>query len=156
MMCVSFYTVAIKITCTSTAEAECAAIYECAKTIIACKHMVTELGYAQPCITVYTDNNAAEVISNEQHPSRKARCWRVRACFIQEVVAANIIRIEHMSGKQIPADCATKHAIPHLRTIARRVCAVDRIIPDANGDTITNVSGMQGKGESDEPITSPT
>jgi len=87
-------------------------------------------------------------ISNEQHPSRKARCWRVRACFIQEVVAANIIRIDHMPGKQIPADCATKHAIPHLRTIARRVCAVDRIIPDANGDTITNVSGMQGKGES--------
>ena len=100
--------------------------------------------------------NTAEVICNEQHPSRKARCWRVRACYIQEIVAANIIRIEHMSGKQIPADCATKHAIPHLRTIARRVCAIDRIIPDGNGDTITNVSGMQGKGESDEPITSPT
>ena len=136
MTCVSYFTAAIKITCSSTAEAECAAIYETCKAVIACRHLVAELGYRQPCNTIYTDNEASEVISNENHPSRKARCWRVRACYIQEVCAERIVRIAHMPGKQIPADCGTKHAIPKLRSIARRVCAVDRIIPDINGDTI--------------------
>ena len=64
MMCVSYFTTAIKITCSSTAEAECAAIYEACKAVIACKHLVEELGYPQPCNTIYTDNEAAEVISN--------------------------------------------------------------------------------------------
>ena len=132
-LCVSYFTRHIKITCSSTAEAEAAAIYEVAKALISVRSFLDEIGFKQKCSTIYTDNRAAELICNASHPSRKQRCWRVRACFIQELTDTGVINIQHMPGEYIPADTGTKHAIPDFPAKARRVSSMDRLVPEQKG-----------------------
>ena len=51
-----------------------------------------------------------------------------------------------MDGKHIPADCGTKHGIRDFRSIARRVCAIDPVIPVKENKT-HELDQAQGMGE---------
>ena len=122
----------VKITCTSTAEAEAAGLVETAKCVLSCRKVLEELGFTQNRTQMYTDNMAAKLILSATHPSRKSRHWRVRAEFLRELCEDGVIQINQMDGKVLLPDCGTKHNIPNFRAIARRVCAMEPPIADTS------------------------
>ena len=138
-MCISYFATQVKITCTSTAEAEAAGLVETAKCVLSCRKFLEELGFTQKRTQMYTDNMAAKLILSATHPSRKSRHWRVRAEFLRELCEDGVIQIHQMDGKVLLPDCGTKHNISDFRTIARRVCSMEPPIAQA-GFTNANVN----------------
>ena len=55
-----------------------------------------------------------------------------------------------MPGAIIPADAGTKHAIPKFRTLARRICAMDPVIPAEYESETHEAATQQGMGEKQE------
>ena len=137
----------IRIIWTSTPEAETEALMEVSKHLIATGRILDEIGMKQKCYFVYTDNEPAELIGNQAHPSRNSRSWRIRGTHLQELTQDGVIKILHMPGTIIPADAGTKHAIPKFRTLARRVCAMDPVIPAEYESETHEAATQQGMGE---------
>ena len=65
---------------------------------------------------------------------------------MQELCADGVISIQHMEGKHIPSDCGTKHGIRDFRSVTRRVCAIDPVIP-AKESKKHELVRAQGMGE---------
>ena len=66
------------------------------------------IGYIQPCIDVFVDNRSAIHIASNTKDDRRTRHIDVRYHVIKKLVSDKIVRLNHIDGKENPADILTK------------------------------------------------
>ena len=70
--------------------------------------MLEELRLPIDTVPIYGDNQAANTIAQQDHPSRAQRHWRIRADFIQDLVRKQIVSVHKIDSTDNPADNGTK------------------------------------------------
>lgn len=93
----------------STTEAEYIGLTECAKEAIYLRRFLEELGFPELTdITVFNDNvGALKLAQNPVYRSRSKHI-NMRHHFIREVLINKLLKIDHISTNETPADMLTK------------------------------------------------
>jgi hypothetical protein len=98
-----------KSTALSTTESELIALSEAAKEIVYMRKLSKDLGIAQVSPTMLrVDNNAAITLAKTEGHHERTKHINIRYHFVRELVADNVIDIEHVGTDDQTADILTK------------------------------------------------
>ena len=99
----------IKLTATSTAEAEMCAAIEARKMAVYIKKALADLRLPiDGRIPCFGDNSAQIALSQKDHPSRKQRHWLTRAEWTQQLVDMGIVSFHKIASVNNASDVSTK------------------------------------------------
>ena len=122
----------IKLTATSTAEAEATAAFEACKIAIYFRKIMAALRLPiEGPVPLFGDNSSQLIICSKDHPSRKQRHWRVRVDWIQSLVDLNLVKFHKIASVNNASDCTTKIVPASTWTGLSRVMvgAIPKTIP---------------------------
>ena len=107
--CIMDVSTQVKLTATSTAEAETVAAFEACKIAIYIRKVLAALRMpVEGPVQLFGDNASQITICSKSHPSRKCRHWRVRVGFIQEMVDLGIVQFNKVASVNNASDSTTK------------------------------------------------
>ena len=109
-----------KISLSSAAEAELAALFHNGKEAYAICNTLAELGHIQPTTPIATDNSTAGGIANDMVKQKHSKATDMRFYWVRDRVRQGQFHIYWKKGALNRADYFTKHHSPahhqHLRT----------------------------------------
>ena len=107
--CIMDVSTQIKLTATSTCEAEMAAGMEACKLAVYLRKVFDELRLpVKGPVPCFGDNSSMLIIAEKSHPSRKCRHWRIRVDWIQQLVDLQIVKFHKIASINNISDVTTK------------------------------------------------
>jgi hypothetical protein len=99
------------ITATSTAESEYISIFECCKTAIWMRNLLTSFNIDLPIINIHTDSQAAMAIASNEDVGGRMKHVDVKYHFIRDLITSKKVMLTYIKTDQMIADVLTK-ALP--------------------------------------------
>jgi hypothetical protein len=90
------------------------------------KRLLQELGAAQPCPTLWCDNQSTVILTKDPVFSARSKHIEARYFFIRELAEAGKLQVHHIAGEDNPADIFTK-PLPHERHT--KLCNMLGLVP---------------------------
>ena len=99
----------------STTEAEFTNLLPAGQAVLWIWNALKELGAEQSTPTVlYTDSANGAAMALNPLQSARTRCIDIRYKWVIDRVSKGVLKVDHVSGKQMPADGLTKPLSPEL------------------------------------------
>ena len=114
---------------TSAAEAETKGVFQNAKTVIALRNLLKQIGHSQPPTTIHTDNSTTVGFVNKNIQMKRSKSWDMNFHWLRDKETLKEINIAWKKGDENYADYFTKHhSLVHHRKM--RLIYIRDIITD--------------------------
>ena len=134
---------------TSAAEAEMKGVFQNAKTAVALRHLLNEIGHVQPPTTIRTDNSTASGFVNNNIQMKRSKLWDMNFHWLRDKNMLKEFNIIWKRGIDNLADYFTKHhATVHHRTMR------PQYITDTINMLFTNVHSLNRLHDNRPSVTS--
>lgn len=117
--CISWESKKQRCVALSTAEAEYIALTEAAKEAIHLKMLFSDLGININNVVIFSDNQAAQVLSKNPVISGKSKHIEIKQHFIRDCVQQGLVSIQYKPTQEMEADILTK-GVPGPRLLMLR------------------------------------